>query len=285
MPKLHFGDIEIIHIKAGRFRLDGGAMFGVVPKPLWETQAPADALNRIEMACNCLLIRARDEFTLIDTGPGDRFSAKEQEFFDFDPHARLATSLKAVGYSPEQITRVVLTHLHFDHAGGTLCQTAKGIKPAFPRASYVVQQGEWDDAILGHSTMRSSYRPDDLKILQDSGQLHFIRGDVELESGISTFVTGGHTEHHQGILIRAGSHTLAYPADLIPTRPHLRPYWNMAYDMFPYQTLKRKIEFMRQASEQNWIVAWDHDPGKLWSKLHFDNGNFIAADLDAGEIF
>ncbi len=284
MHKLHLGEIEIIHIKAGRFRLDGGAMFGVIPKPLWEKQAPADALNRIEMACNCLLIRARNEYTLIDTGPGDRLSAKEQDFFDFDPQIRLVNSLKAVGCSPEQITRVVLTHLHFDHAGGALCQSAKGIKPTFPRASYVIQQGEWDDAIAGRSTMRASYRPDDLKILQASGQIHFIRGDVELESGISTFVTGGHTEHHQGILIRAGGHTVAYPADLIPTRPHLRPFWNMAYDMFPHQTLMRKIDFMRQAREQNWIIAWNHDPGELWSKLQLDNGHFIATALDSGEV-
>ena len=284
MHKLHLGEIEIIHIKAGRFRLDGGAMFGVIPKPLWEKQAPADALNRIEMACNCLLIRVRNEYTLIDTGPGDRLSAKEQDFFDFDPQIRLVNSLKAVGCSPEQITRVVLTHLHFDHAGGALCQSAKGIKPTFPRASYVIQQGEWDDAIAGRSTMRASYRPDDLKILQASGQIHFIRGDVELESGISTFVTGGHTEHHQGILIRAGGHTVAYPADLIPTRPHLRPFWNMAYDMFPHQTLMRKIDFMRQAREQNWIIAWNHDPGELWSKLQLDNGNFIATALDSGEV-
>ena len=210
--------------------------------------------------------------------------APKSKIFDFDPQIRLVNSLKAVGCSPEQITRVVLTHLHFDHAGGALCQSAKGIKPTFPRASYVIQQGEWDDAIAGRSTMRASYRPDDLKILQASGQIHFIRGDVELESGISTFVTGGHTEHHQGILIRAGGHTVAYPADLIPTRPHLRPFWNMAYDMFPHQTLMRKIDFMRQAREQNWIIAWNHDPGELWSKLQLDNGHFIATTLDSGEV-
>ena len=281
MHRLQLGDIEIVHIDAGRFRLDGGAMFGVVPKPLWEIQAPPDAFNRIEMACNCLLICDRNDLTLIDTGPGDRFSAKEQEFFDFDPHIRLSTSLTEAGFRPEQVTQVVLTHLHFDHAGGTLCQTANGIEPTFPRAAYVVQQGEWDDAIQGRSTMRSSYRPDDLKILQSSGQLRFIRGNVELGSGMSTFVTGGHTEHHQGIIIRAGGRTLAYPADLIPTRPHLRPYWNMAYDMFPYQTLMRKREFMQQACEQNWIVAWDHDLQKLWSKLHLEKSNYVARDLDS----
>ena len=280
MSRLVLGDIEIIHLCAGRFRLDGGAMFGVVPKPLWETPAPPDERNRIEMKCNCLLVRTGDELVLIDTGLGDSFTPKEQDLFGVDPDIRLLAALAGAGFQPDQITQVVLTHLHFDHVGGALRHTAAGLQPTFPRATYAIQQGEWDDALQGRSIMKTSYQPENLKILERSGQIRFIQGDVDLGSGISTFITGGHTEYHQGIFIRADGQTLVYPSELIPTRAHLPPYWNMAYDMFPYQTLTRKRELLQQAWEQNWIVAWNHDPQRAWSRVRREGSHFIAIDLE-----
>ncbi len=256
-------------------------MFGVVPRPLWEVQAAPDAQNRIAMACNCLLIRKQGELTLIDTGIGDRFTARERELFAIDPDIHVLSSLQMEGIRPEQITQVVITHLHFDHVGGALSRTDQGLKATFPQAIHIIQQGEWEDALQGRSIMRSSYRPEDLQALETSGRIRFVGGDTDLGSGISTFVTGGHTENHQGITIRTESQTIAYPADLLPTRNHLRPYWNMAYDMFPYQTLRRKQEFLQQACEQEWIIAWNHDPQKLWSRLHLDDAHYIAEDLES----
>lgn len=267
MEPLCLGDIEVYHLCASRFRLDGGTMFGVVPKTLWEKVAPPDQRNRVELACNCLLVRQDRDLTLVDTGCGSTFSPREQEIFAFAPGYTLPEVLAAAGFTPDQVTRVVLTHLHFDHAGGALELVDGSLRPAFPRAAYLAQRGEWNDALQGYSIMKSSYRPESLRPLEASGQLHLLDGDTDLDGQLGTLVTGGHTAHHQAVVLRAGGHTLVYPGELVPTRAHLRLHWNMAYDMFPYQTLTRKQAFLAQALAEGWLIAWDHDPGLPWSRL------------------
>ncbi len=280
MQRLSLGNIEVYHLCASRFCLDGGTMFGVVPKPLWEKVSPPDARNRVELACNCLLVRQDQALTLVDTGCGSTFTSREQEIFAFDPAHSLTKALAAAGFTPDQVTRVVLTHLHFDHAGGALEWVDGRLRPLFPRASYLVQRGEWADALQGLSIMKSSYRPEALLPLEASGQLHLLDGDTDLGGQISTWVTGGHTAHHQGLVIRSGSQTLVYPGELVPTRAHLRLHWNMAYDMFPYHTLTRKKAFLDQALAEDWIIAWDHDPALPWSKLISTGGHFQAVELE-----
>jgi glyoxylase-like metal-dependent hydrolase (beta-lactamase superfamily II) len=269
--RLQLGDLEVYHLCASRFRLDGGTMFGVVPRPLWEQVLAPDQRHRVELACNCLLLRQAGELTLIDTGCGSQWTPREQEIFAFDPAHTLAGALAAAGFAPEQVTRVILTHLHFDHAGGA---------PFLPRAAYLVQRGEWEDAVQGRSIMKSSYRPEVLRLLQESGRLRLLEGDTELDGEISLVVTGGHTAHHQGVWVRAGGHTLVYPGELLPTRAHLRPHWNMAYDMFPYHTLTRKRAFLAQALAEGWIIAWDHDPQLRWSRLEGDGENLLPAEVE-----
>ena len=278
--QVELGDFAISSLCAGRFRLDGGSMFGVVPKPLWEKQMPADEYNRIVMACNCLLVRTPQALVLVDTGYGDHLAPKERDIYGIEDETSITTALADAGFSPDDITHVVLTHLHFDHANGVLSGGGDELLPTFPRATYLIQEGEWRDALKGRSTMKTTYRPDELRLLEASGQVELIGGDTELFPGLTTFVTGGHTEYHQGVHLEANGQTLVYPAELVPTRLHIRLYWNMSYDMFPYQTLTRKREFLAEASSRNWIIAWDHDPQIPFSTLQGREDRYRANDLE-----
>lgn len=283
MQHLSLSEVDIVHLPAGHFCLDGGTMFGVVPKVLWQREFAPDADNRIRLACNCLLLRIDGELILIDTGIGERFSAREREIYGIDGVETLRNSLAAAEIAPCDITMVALTHLHFDHCCGSLISTGNELSPLFPNAKHVIQRGEWEDALAGRSTMKSSYRPEELQTLANCVELHLIEGSEKLAPGFETFVTGGHTQWHQGFRLRAGDHTLIYPGELIPTRTHLRPYWNMAYDMFPHQTLTQKREFTAQAAAERWIIAWDHDPTTPWSRIVQEGEHFIAVETAATE--
>lgn len=280
MDALLFGDLEIRSLCGGRFRLDGGAMFGLIPKPLWEVVAPPDPQNRIDLACNCLLIRADREITLVDAGLGDHFTDKERQIYAIASGVDLKSSLADVGIRPEEVTRVIFTHLHFDHFCGALTADGDALKPSFPQAIHCVQEGEWRDALEGRSLMKVSYRVDELRLLQQQVELRFLRGDTRLTPYLATEVTGGHTEHHQSVAICAAGRTLIYPADILPTRHHLRPYWGTAYDMFPFQTLIRKRQLVAQACDEGWIVAWNHDPQSCWSRLRREGEGYVAEAVE-----
>ena len=280
MHTLDLGDAEAIHLPGGNFRLDGGAMFGLVPKALWQRVATADEHNRILLSCNCLLLKTGRDLVLLDTGFGERFSPRERTMYGMDGAHTLRGSLAAAGVPLEDITLVALTHLHFDHFSGCLLDGPTDLAPLFPNAVHAVQRGEWDDALAGRSTMRSSYRPEELHALARQVEMRFLNGDGEVAPGLTTFVTGGHTRSHQGFRLESSGHTLVYPGELIPTRLHLRPYWNMAYDMFPYQTLTRKQQFTSEAAAQGWIVAWDHDPNVPWSRITQEDEHFVTHDVE-----
>jgi glyoxylase-like metal-dependent hydrolase (beta-lactamase superfamily II) len=261
-------------------RLDGGAMFGVVPKPLWERDSPPDERNRVANACRCLLIRTADSTVLVDTGCGDRFDDRGRDIFAIDATISLEASLAVAGAALADITHVLLTHLHFDHSAGALTKAAGELTPVFPQAIHIVQRGEFDDARAGRSIMRSSYLRADLDVLANSVDWIWADGDGIIVPGVRVEVTRGHTEHHQSIFVDGDAATLVFPGDLIPTRAHLRPYWVMAYDMFPYDTFTRKQQLARRACEADWIVAWDHDPDVPWSRLVPDErAGFAAVDL------
>ncbi len=280
MRTLDLGDAEAVHLPGGDFRLDGGTMFGVVPKALWQRECPPDERNRIRLSCNCLLLKTGRELALLDAGFGERFSRRERAMYGMDGAQALRGSLAAAGVAPEAITMVALTHLHFDHFCGCLIQGPTGLAPLFPNAIHAVQRGEWDDALAGRSTMRTSYRPEELHTLARRVEVRFLDGDSELAPGLTAFVTGGHTRAHQGFRLEAGGHVLVYPGELIPTRLYLRPYWNMAYDMFPYQTSTRKQHFAAEAAARGWIVAWDHDPDAPWSRIVQDGEHFVARAVE-----
>lgn len=252
-------------------------MFGVVPRPLWEKQSPPDERNRVANACRCLLLRTDEHTVLIDTGCGDRFDDRGRDIFAVDTDIDLRTSLSAVGVEPADITHVLFTHLHFDHSAGALVRDGNGLAPLFPQATHLVQRGEFEDALAGRSIMRASYLADDLTTLTDDVSWQLICGDDEVLPGVRVLVTGGHTQHHQAVLVHGSSATVLFPGDILPTQAHLSPYWVMAYDMFPHDTLLRKQALTRQAADNGWIVAWDHDPDRPFSRLAMDDANRAQA--------
>jgi glyoxylase-like metal-dependent hydrolase (beta-lactamase superfamily II) len=279
MRRLQLGQVEVVHISGGYFRLDGGTMFGVVPKTMWANHAVPDARNRIRLGCNCLLVRTPDTLALVDTGFGTRMDEHAREVYGVESGPSLLQSLGQAGVERDDIDLVILSHLHFDHLAGSLCIEEDQLKATFPCATHCVQRGEWRDALDGRSTMRSSYRPEDLRALQEQVSLNLLYGDSELTPHISTFITGGHTEWHQGIVVTGSEQRLIFPGDLLPTRIHLRTYWNMAYDMFPPQTIERKKQLIGDALRNDWIIAWDHDPTAPWSRLKKEDDHIIACDL------
>jgi glyoxylase-like metal-dependent hydrolase (beta-lactamase superfamily II) len=282
-PRTRFqiGEIAVTIVSGGPFRLDGGGMFGIVPKALWGRDRPADDRNRIALDTNCALVDVAGRKCLIDTGNGTKLSEKDRDIFAIDPEATLVASLAAVGVAPEEIDLVIFTHLHLDHAGGgTTSDTDAVIRPTFPRARYVAQRGEWEDAKANRSIMRTSYRLENLLPLEEAGVLELIEGDVEILPGIRTHVTGGHTRCHQAIFLESGGRRGIYFGDLIPTTSHLKGPYNMAYDLFPYETMQRKLALLEPAARDDWTVIYDHEPGVPVSRVTPDGrGGFAPADL------
>lgn len=264
---MRVGGFEVRIVSGGRFRLDGGGMFGVIPRPLWSRLHAPDDRGRILLDANCLLVRTGDETVLVDTGNGSKLTSKERDIFALDADDTLLANLTAAGVRPEEVTTVLLTHLHMDHVGGA--SHLDGDKPvaSFPNARFVVQRQEWEDAVANRSHMRVSYRTENLAPLERSGRLVLLDGDSEVVPGIRTHVTGGHTRGHQCVFISNGGETLFYPADICPTVAHLRAPYNMAYDMVPYETMIVKAALLARAADEGWTVAFDHEPEHKTARL------------------
>jgi glyoxylase-like metal-dependent hydrolase (beta-lactamase superfamily II) len=267
------GDLRIHEIEAGLQRLDGGAMFGVVPKPLWERRIPADERNRIPLALRCLLVETPDELVLIETGLGNKENEKftgiygvENAAPDADNGAdRLQAAIRALGFTLDDVTIVVDTHLHFDHAGGNTYRDVGGdVRVTFPRARYFVQRLEWEYAHHTNERTRASYLPHNFDPVQEAGQFEFLEGDVEVVPGISVRRTPGHTPHHQSVLLRSAGETACYLGDVAPTMAHLPLPWIMGYDVEPLLTLESKRTLLAQAAEERWLLVSTHDPAVPW---------------------
>jgi glyoxylase-like metal-dependent hydrolase (beta-lactamase superfamily II) len=254
------GDLELISLCDGFLQLDGGAMFGVVPKPLWARQAAADEKNRILLAMRPLVVRGVRTM-LIDAGLGDKRDRKFLELYGVDRSRNLDHTLAEAGLTREDIDIVLATHLHFDHAGGfTTRDTGGRVRPAFPRAQYVVRRGEWDDARHANERNRASYITDDFVPLADAGVLQLVDDDQTIMPGVRVRRTGGHTMHHQMAIIESGGQTAVFVADLLPTTAHLPEPWIMGYDLYPMDTLASKKAFYKEAMEKNALVFFEHDP-------------------------
>lgn len=278
---MKLGNWQFDAVSGGMFRLDGGAMFGIVPKPLWQKVQPADERNRIRMATNCLLARDGRHTVLIDTGYGGKLSDREREIFAAQPGEPLLESLAAIQVTPEEIDTVVLSHLHFDHVGGGTRRDGHGhVTLTFPQARYVVQAGEWRDAMSGRPELFGSYPRENLTPLADAGCLEFIDGDAGIVAGLRAVVTSGHTRRHQSLVFSSGGESAVYLGDLCPTAAHVRRMWGMAYDVLPLRTRRRKPQILGQAAEENWIVFWDHDPDRTASRLSRDpQREFAVTDI------
>jgi glyoxylase-like metal-dependent hydrolase (beta-lactamase superfamily II) len=257
---MRIGDFDLISLSDGSFRLDGGAMFGVVPKPLWEKRAPADARNRIALGMRPLLVKTRDQLVLIDCGIGDKMSPKEVDIYAIDRRPAVEQALAAAGVSYADIDVVIATHLHFDHFGGATVRVDGALGPAFPRARYKIRRGDWEDATHTHERNRASYLPDNFVPLEAAGVVDFIEADGEVLPGISVWRTGGHCMHHQLIKIESGGRAAVFTADLIPTVAHLDAPWIMGYDLYPMDTFQYKKAFLREAVEREYVIFFEHEP-------------------------
>ena len=257
---MRLGDLELTPLLDRYFRLDGGAMFGVVPKSLWEKRTPADERNRISMTMRPLLVKG-ERVMLIDAGAGDKMEPKLQEIYGFEPAAHLDAGLAAAGVSAAGIDIVLASHLHFDHAGGFTSRDGSGaIVPRFPNARYVVNEGEWEDATHPHERNRASYFAENYVPLRDAGVVDFMAGDGEVMPGVRVRRTGGHTRCHQIVYLESGGRTAVFAADLMPTTAHVDVPWIMAYDLYPMETLAFKRAFVREAIEREYVIFFEHDP-------------------------
>jgi len=275
----------ILHaIETGRFGLDGGAMFGVVPKPLWEKSNPPDGRNRITLAARALLLTGGGRRILIDTGNGSKFGEKLASIYRIDTSSSdIVASLARLGVAPADITDVILTHLHFDHAGGATVLVGGEVVPAFPNARYHLQREQWLAAQNPTERDRASFFSDDFMPLQRHGVLQFTEGEGELLPGITVRLVHGHTSALQCPLISDGKTTLLYCADLVPTSSHVPLPWIMAYDLRPLVTLEEKRRILGQAADEGWVLCFEHDPSLPAARLARNEKGIVLGDpVDIG---
>jgi len=258
---MRIGQYDVHTVDTGMFALDGGAMFGVVPRTLWEKTNPPDERNRIAMAARTLLVRGGGRTILVDTGNGGKFNEKLRSIYRMEtPRGDLRASLATLGVSPETVTDVILTHLHFDHAGGATLLHDGELVPAFPRARYYVQAEHWRAAQTPTERDRASFYPDDFEPLMRAGVLEFTEGEGEILPGIRVAVINGHTAALQCPVISDGRTTLFFCADLVPTSSHVPLAWIMGYDLRPLVTLEEKRRILGQAADEGWVMVFEHDP-------------------------
>ncbi len=273
------GDLELISVCDGFFRLDGGAMFGVVPKALWEKRTPSDERNRITLAMRPLIVRGMRTM-IVDAGLGDKENEKFIDIYGVDRARNLDHALAEAGLTPEDIDIVLATHLHFDHAGGFTTRDATGrLRPRFPRAQYLVRRGEWEDATHPHERNRASYLFDNYVPLAEAGVLQLVDDDQTIMPGVKVRRTGGHTMHHQMVLIESGGKTAAFVADLMPTTAHVSEAWIVGYDLYPMDTLAAKKAFLTEAVEREILVFLEHDPHIAAGYIHEQDGRRTVVPL------
>ena len=276
MHRTTLGDFELTVVNDGKYYLDGGAMFGVVPNPMWEKVLPADEQNRIHMAMNSLVIRTGSDTILVDTGAGNKLPDKTRKIFDIQEC--LLERLGEASIAPDEITVVINTHLHFDHAGWNTRRRADGVVvPSFPRAKYYFQKGELAHAHVQHERDRVSYLTDNYDPLVANGQAILLEGAAEVVPGVRVELFPGHTDHHQVVIVESQGRTAAYVGDLIPSTAHLNPTWVMAYDLAPITSIENRKRYYQSAIPEGWLTVFTHEPQTPWGVIQKDEaGRYIS---------
>ena len=277
---MKIGRFEALLLSDGTFRLDGGAMYGTVPRSLWCRHESPDEKNRIPLALGCLLIRTPSgRNVLVDAGLSSKYdaNAKFKTIYAVDRSVTLRDELKARGLAPADIHLVINTHLHFDHAGGdTEFDDAGRPVPAFPNARYLIQKDEWEDANHPHERNAASYMEENFAPLEDKKVLELVSGDYEIEPGLRVTRSGGHTRGHQCVTIESEGQTAIYLGDLVPTRAHVPLPYIMGYDLYPVDTLECKRKFYVEALAKDWTLLFQHDVGRRSAKLVLHEGRYAA---------
>jgi glyoxylase-like metal-dependent hydrolase (beta-lactamase superfamily II) len=268
------GQIQLASVRDGLFKLDGGAMFGIVPRPVWEKVAKPDERHRIQLGLNPLLIRTPSKNILVDTGIGNKYDAKWNDQYAIDHKWTVPASLKRVGLSVNDIHYVVPTHMHFDHMGGATVRESGKVVPTYPKAMYVVQEREWAAALTNNPRTRGSYLDDDFLPIEAANRLKLIDGDEELTRGVTVRHTNAHTPGHQIVMIESDGQKAVYLGDLMPTAHHLKPAWCMGYDVFPMEVARFKAEFLERAAKENWVLIFDHDVTVAMARVIKEGSNY-----------
>jgi len=284
---LKLGKFDLIPISDGSFYLDGGTMFGVVPKLLWSKIVEPDNLNRVEIPLNCLLIKTPNANILLDTGIGNKLDEKFREIYSVKQPPDLETGLKNLGLKLEDIDFVINTHLHFDHCGwntiykpefnatdssGRPMSGNNEIIPTFPRAKYIIQKQEWYDATHPNERTRASYLKENFIPLENSGQLILVEGEYEVIPGIKVINTISHTKGHQSIMIESEGKKAIFWGDLMPTSAHIKIPYHTSFDLYPLELIELKKKFLKQAIAENWLLIFEHDPKVVFAYLIEENG-------------
>jgi glyoxylase-like metal-dependent hydrolase (beta-lactamase superfamily II) len=272
------GDFELTIFSDGKYLLDGGAFFGVVPKVMWAKKVNVDDKNRVLTGLNSLLVRTGDRNILIETGIGNKLSERMIRFYG--QPAELLDNMSAGGVSPDDIDIVINTHLHFDHCGWNTIRSNDRIIPTFPKAKYYVQEGEWQHACRQFERDRISYISDNYDPLINTGQMELLRGDCEIVPGISVRVLPGHTAYMQAVIIESRGRKACYISDLIPTRAHIDLTWGMSFDLFPVDTIESKKKYYAESIPEKWLTVFTHDPELPWAYVERDTeGKLLAQTL------
>jgi glyoxylase-like metal-dependent hydrolase (beta-lactamase superfamily II) len=268
------GSIRIHALDAGTLKLDGGAMFGAVPKPLWERRIPADERNRIPLAMRCLLVEAPEALVLVDTGLGNKESAKFLDIYGVSNQGtptRLEDAIRHAGFEPSDVDIVINTHLHFDHAGGnTFVDDGGTVWVSFPKARHVLQRKELDFARSRNERIRASYLAHNFEPVVDAGLWDLVDGAVRVTDGVRVLPTPGHIPHHQSVVIESEDQVACFLADVCPTSAHLPLPWIMGYDLEPLVTLESKRGLWARALDEDWLLVFEHDPVTAWGRLDPD---------------
>jgi len=276
---IRLGEFELHAVSDGFFRLDGGAMFGIVPKPAWEKVAPPDERNRIQLSLTNLLLKAHGNWILVDTGIGTKHDPKFLEMYAVTHPPTTPESLARLGVKPEDVKYVVLSHLHFDHAGGATVRKDDTLVPTYPNATYIVQEGMWHEAQEPNPRTKGSYLPEDFLPLEASGHLKLIRGEYEIVQGVRCLPTGGHVKHHQVVKFESKGEKGIYWADLLPTTAHLKPAWVMGYDLYPHEVASLKQKMLADAMREGWVNVFEHDPKIAIARIQDDHKGGFGVEV------
>ena len=272
---MKIGDYDLYSIETSEFSLDGGAMFGIVPKPIWEREAPSDALNRIDMVTRSLLLCSDEKKILIDTGNGTKWEEKYRDIYNIDTSRyNIENSLTKYGFSADDITDIINTHLHFDHAGGNTKIDDGSIVPTFPNAKYWVTKEHWELANHPSQKDSGSFIEHDWKVLAENGMIETVNGNEPFIKGIDSYITQGHTAGLLHPVISDGTKTLFYGADIFPLAAHISIPWVMAYDVQPVVTMKEKEILLPKMQDEEWILFLEHDPKIQACTVHQDGKHF-----------
>lgn len=276
---MKIGKYELKTVVSGYFALDGGAMFGIIPKPLWEKTNPADIQNRVTLSTRNLLLISDDKKILIDTGMGKKWDEKSKNIYNINPKFDLELALERNGIKSDEITDVLLTHLHFDHTGGSTKSENDKIIPTFTNARYYVQKKNFQWAVNPSERDRGSYVKDNFEVLMKEGMLNLIDDEIDFDEFISLKIINGHTFGQQMVKISDSSQTLLYVADLLPFVSHIRIPYIMGYDLQPLVTVEEKKKYLNLAADNNWLLYFGHDPDFAIATVKYSDKGIVHDKL------